>query len=589
MKKLVLAAFLSLVAPALAATPSTFYVVDESLSSPRVTTVAGNVTADIGATLTSAQDNNTSKGSAFYDMPNITLFQGRTSEIVVVTGGQIYYSSNSGTSWTSEHTLTHISSTAQGFHAGIRTYGGLLFVMYSDAASPKNTYYVAYSTDAVNWTETAGVISPQSVQYFAFGDAVFFNGLFYAITYDCLTTGNQGDIVIFDPVGRTITNVVNDGLSAILVPRMCVYNNKICILWHQSSSGNVNIEEYNGVSTFTLKSSAFQAYATQGTASSSWALFVHSGYLWALTHNGATPHLDRFDPGYTHTNEDSAIPSSTYTVAAGRFRAYWDTTGTASTPNEVFILYKSDNSSGTDFQFHQFNDTSVMTVIGSGTAGAVTGGAGPRAGNDTMIWGVQNITPPTFPVLAGPEGQTTTVGDPVLPLGSSQYNNTTMLGNSALVLDKTCIGMTIASDTAESTMYQWTMPANTLGTSNRLRLSLRGALTTAASTPGTFTVKFKVGATTLTVVSAATLNTSASSACVKIDCEIAASNSTQAQTLHGSYVDGSGSGGQTSPFNARTTATLDTTTALAVVVTWQFSSGTTNTFTMDSCFVELLQ
>lgn len=159
-------------------------------------------------------------------------------------------------------------------------------------------------------------------------------------------------------------------------------------------------------------------------------------------------------------------------------------------------------------------------------------------------------------------------------------------GQIVQTIDHSVSTTTITGNT-ETTIYTYSVPGGTLLTSNCLRVSMRGHITTALATPGTATVRVKYGATTFTVVNATNLTPAATNVLMALDFLFTAAGATNSQKIHSIFNDNTGVTAITSIAHYNTSS-VDSTTAQTLAITWQFSA-TTNTFMCDSTFTEVLQ
>lgn len=114
------------------------------------------------------------------------------------------------------------------------------------------------------------------------------------------------------------------------------------------------------------------------------------------------------------------------------------------------------------------------------------------------------------------------------------------------VLDRDVTVAEVVSTVAETTVYTFSVPGGTLGTTGRLRLTLLGDILDNAGGPGVVTLRVKYGGTVAWVHNFSPGATNANRRSVWLQVDIAAQNSTSAQVAGGLGVM-SGSGGAAAP------------------------------------------
>lgn len=144
------------------------------------------------------------------------------------------------------------------------------------------------------------------------------------------------------------------------------------------------------------------------------------------------------------------------------------------------------------------------------------------------------------------------------------------------------ITQTVNNSSSEVTVFSQVVPANKMGTSKKLTLSLLGTLTTPAISIPTFTVKIKLGSSVLTIFSGLTLAASQNNTPFVIDGIIRNKDAANAQIV---YAKATQYAANLPMLLANATAvysdwTVDTTVDQTLSVTIQFgalSAGTTFT------------
>jgi hypothetical protein len=160
------------------------------------------------------------------------------------------------------------------------------------------------------------------------------------------------------------------------------------------------------------------------------------------------------------------------------------------------------------------------------------------------------------------------------------------LTTGVVILDRDVTQAEVVSTVTETTVYTYSVPGGTLGTTKMLRLTLQGDVLNNTGVNRTNTVRVKYGGTTLAVFDAVALSTSASRRALYLSTVLAAQNATNAQTsfawlVQGADVGVTGADGQdtsgTGPTYAMHNAVAeDSTTALAFVVTFELSAADAN-------------
>lgn len=163
------------------------------------------------------------------------------------------------------------------------------------------------------------------------------------------------------------------------------------------------------------------------------------------------------------------------------------------------------------------------------------------------------------------------------------------IGNSVIVINKTVSVTTVVSTITETTLYSYSVPANTLGTDRKLRLTILGDhLYNHGGSPA-FITRAKYGAETFAVLAVYNGTASANRAPLKLVFELYGSGATNTQKAHAHGICGGGgsttgvvetNGWDTIDTNNETSTdsaiAQDSTGALDLVVTIQHSASSAN-------------
>ena len=198
-----------------------------------------------------------------------------------------------------------------------------------------------------------------------------------------------------------------------------------------------------------------------------------------------------------------------------------------------------------------------------------------------------NITKALFAVVAGGLNKVILqdlAGDPAAA-GELARNGTRLLlhdGNAArmfpVILDRDVTSQEVINTTTETTIYSFTVPANTLGSDRAIRLTLIGDHLKNIGGADTITIRIKFGATT---IFSSVLNTGASAdrRAILIEFFLSANNATNAQVASTHYlmgtnntVGGAGTSISADVFAIHNSIAEDTTGALALVITFEHSA-----------------
>lgn len=242
----------------------------------------------------------------------------------------------------------------------------------------------------------------------------------------------------------------------------------------------------------------------------------------------------------------------------------------------------------------KFRTMSIATLMAVFAVILVLTSAGPaRALNPASTNGHQTVsagsgTPTGVPTLTNADTAQNffDTGANKLYVYNAGWQQVGVGGNYSL--DRAVASVAVSNTTTETTFYSFSVPGGTLSTNHKLRIGIRGNLTTKNGGPGTFTVKVKYGSATLTAVSAANLTSNvASPVGVWLNADVVAANSASAQILDGFYSDAQAA--TQLIFNARATGSVTSASAQTLSATWQFGTAdAANVFTLDDVFTEIV-
>ena len=247
------------------------------------------------------------------------------------------------------------------------------------------------------------------------------------------------------------------------------------------------------------------------------------------------------------------------TCAAGNFNIYADLSENK--------LKMCQNGSASDLGGSGSGD---ITAVGPGcSTGACFTDTVTTTGSDLIVW----------------EGSTSdanefTISVPSDPAADKTATFQAVTGTLPVVIDRDVSNASLVNDTTETTMYTYTVPANTLGTNGMIRISYVGELLNNTGGSATLVVRVKLGSTTVfdsNTILAATNSSSERS--LFGHCWIAAANATNAQVSGGQISLGATSttGGQAGgavfrPEAVHNTIAEDSTTDLTLSITFDFAT-----------------
>ena len=161
-------------------------------------------------------------------------------------------------------------------------------------------------------------------------------------------------------------------------------------------------------------------------------------------------------------------------------------------------------------------------------------------------------------------------------------------GDTTGTLNSSLGGVSVVNTTSTTTIYTYKVAPNVLQSSGRLRVQLRGHVSTSAPQPGLVSIAVNYGVTVFTIN--ITPVKGAVNAPMFLDLDITGDSvTTHGQVFHGLYVDG------TSPNPATVQAAYGVATGNSnisqdLTVTWKWATASpSNAFVSDSCFTELMR
>ena len=311
-------------------------------------------------------------------------------------------------------------------------------------------------------------------------------------------------------------------------------------------------------------------------------LYIYSGSAWAAVGGSGS-----------HNHAASEITSGTLLMARGGLGADFSAT------TQGYLFY--------------FSATGVLSALAPGAVGQFLQTQG--AGANPLWANPESLTAHTIGSSTHSDVNLTSVaqGDILYRNGSSQWVNLApgtsgqylqTLGASAnpawanvtsgFVIDKVTANTTVTTTTTETNIYSKAIPANTIGTDGMLRLTIRiSDLDITAN--DNLVLRFKLGTTTMcTITITADGCVSTTNATVMLQFLIQGDGATNAQGgmawIRGTGMDGSATEINTSAGFAHGTAAEDSTGALNMIVTADFSSANAaDSITLANAILEKLQ
>lgn len=164
------------------------------------------------------------------------------------------------------------------------------------------------------------------------------------------------------------------------------------------------------------------------------------------------------------------------------------------------------------------------------------------------------------------------------------------------VLDRDVTSQEVVNTAVETTVYTFSVPANTLSTNRTLRLHMSGSQLNNSGVTRTLTIRIKYGATTLYDSSGMSLSTNGFRRAIEATLNLTAANATGAQRsdciLNISGTDAVAGAGKlvVGDFQANhITVAEDSTTALTLEITAQHQVADANiSFIIENAMLELL-
>lgn len=251
------------------------------------------------------------------------------------------------------------------------------------------------------------------------------------------------------------------------------------------------------------------------------------------------------------------------TCAAGNFNIYADLSENK--------LKMCQNGSASDLGGSGSGD---VTAVGPGcSTGACFTDTVTTTGSDLVVW----------------EGSTSdanefTISVPSDPAADRTATFQAVTGNLPVVIDRDVTSSSLVNDTAETTMYSYSIPANTLGSDGMIRLQWAGEFLNNTGGSATLVVRVKLGSTTIFDTNTVLAGTnSASERNLAGHCWISAQNATNAQASYcqasmgaTSTTGGSAGGAVFRPEAVHNSIAEDSTTALTLSITFDFASASTS-------------
>lgn len=200
--------------------------------------------------------------------------------------------------------------------------------------------------------------------------------------------------------------------------------------------------------------------------------------------------------------------------------------------------------------------TGITTNVNFSQTGATTFGTGTGAislNGNTTVTGTNTLTIAAFNANGVVVNDATGLLSSVAP-GTSGFvltsNGTSWVSQipQFTVLDKTATTLTVSNTTTDTQLYGVTVPANTLGTSHLIRVSIGGTYTNNSGATTNLRLRIRYGGTTIwddTVGATTGISTSGNNRAWRLDFTFAAAGSTLLQEGYGSFIMGHAGGTNT--------------------------------------------
>lgn len=171
------------------------------------------------------------------------------------------------------------------------------------------------------------------------------------------------------------------------------------------------------------------------------------------------------------------------------------------------------------------------------------------------------------------------------------------LSTITYLLNADVAAATVVNTTTETPVYSFSVPAGTLGTSNKLRLKLDGSLLNNTGGTQPLQVRVKYGTTTCIDITTTALGASATARPLLLSCDLAATGAATTQAAAATLHIGGATGivgvvGQIGSFYpaAHESIAEDSSGALNMVVSVQFAvADAALSFTAKTCYVEVVR
>ena len=234
----------------------------------------------------------------------------------------------------------------------------------------------------------------------------------------------------------------------------------------------------------------------------------------------------------------------------------------------IYVPVGEKKPNALDFDTTQFSISG--TTISVGTAGAKTvSGPATNTANYIPQWNGADSALLKDGVECSTDGTMGGNSDSAVPTEKAVKTYAAPVTTTTVILDASVQAVTVGNTTNETTLYTFST-ANTLGTANALKLTLINTYLHNAS--GTLAIKLKYGSTTVATIAALSSNNSATTTGLKIEAFLVAQGATNSQFGLIMGLAGIQAYSESNPYSAQGTAAEDSTGALNLVITAQWSS-----------------